>query len=72
MAKKNGIELVKPERFGNGRTMTVALYKPYVNSNNNPEWRVVGSDKLDYDATIDALKSLEKVLHSAVESYERK
>ena len=71
LADKNGIKIVKPERFGNGRTMTVAVYKPYVNSKIKPEWRVVGNDKLDYDATIEALKSLRKVLHSAVDSYER-
>ena len=69
--KKNGIRIVKPERFGNGRTMTVAVYNSDVDSNENPEWRVVGDDKLDYDATIEVLRSLEKVLHSAVESYER-
>lgn len=71
LADKNGIKIVKPDRFGYGRTMTVAVYKPYVNSKNKPEWRVVGNDKLDYDATIEALKNLEKVLHSAVDSYER-
>ena len=68
-AKKNGIRIVKPERFGNGRTMTVAVYNSDVDSNKNPEWRVVVNDKLDYDATIEVLKSLEEVLRSAVESY---
>lgn len=67
-AEKSGIRIVKPERFGNGKTMTVAVYNSDVDSNKNPEWRVVVNEKLDYDATIDALKSLEKVLHSAVES----
>lgn len=70
LADKNGIKIVKPERFGFGRTMTVAVYKPYVNSKNKPEWRVVGNDKLDYEATIEVLKSLEEVLRSAVKSYE--
>ena len=68
-AEKSGIRIVKPERFGNGRTMTVAVYNSDVDSNENLEWRVVGNDKLDYEATIEVLKSLEEVLCSAVESY---
>lgn len=72
-AEKSGIKVAKPERFGSGRTMTVAVYKPDVDSNNDADWRKFGNDKkLDYNTTIERLEKLQQVLQLAVKSDEKR
>ena len=72
-AEKRELKVAKPERFGSGRTMTVAVYKPDVDSNNGADWRIFGGDqKLDYNATVAKLEELKQVLQLAVGSDKRK
>ena len=52
--------VVKPARFGSGKTMTVAILE-------GGDWRRSGSDgRLDLEKTVEVLKKAERVLQAAV------
>ena len=54
-----GMPVVKPARFGSGKTMTVAILEG--------DWRRAGGDgRLDLEKTVGVLKKAERVLQAAV------
>ncbi len=50
------VNVVKPERFGSGKSMTVCTY--------DGDYRVFKNNKIDIDATVDRLKAAEELLDS--------
>ena len=56
-----GMQVVKPTRFGFGKTMTVAVPKDIA------DWRQLDSEgRLDLEKTVEVLKKAERVLQAAV------
>ena len=58
-----GVPVVKPARFGLGKTMTVAVLK----DGDDYDWRQTdGEGRLDLEKTVEVLKKAERVLQTAV------
>ena len=58
-----GVPVVKPARFGLGKTMTVAVLK----DGDDYDWRQTdGEGRLDLEKTVEVLKKAERVLQAAV------
>ena len=58
---RSNLVIGKPDRFGNGRYMTVCVSKE--------DYRVSRSDgTLDFEATIQNIKSVEKILTKSLSS----
>ena len=58
-AKRYGLDLVKPSRFGNGEYMTVCVF--------NGEYREIKNGVIDIDKTVDLLRKAESLLKSVYE-----